>query len=565
MNCSKEGKNGSFQTEIDMHTIEEEMLLLSEEMVELSSIATKSTKEKYSAAECIQKLRENSNLSMCRIPGDLCANYGDESYYEPKFISIGPYHLKNEKLGPSQKLKLQYLSDLLGRSEENNLGTYMEAIREVYLYEKDKYFEFNTSEISDDEFLKMLVLDGCFLVELLLKHNDGWLMFPGIDIHELNHDLMLIENQVPFSVLKLIYENTKWGSQNHKIKLFDLAVRYLHNGMERIGNHKEVESIDHLLHLLYICRSDRLEIFPTLGTQVLSYFQQVLLYLKEFHTLSLLIYCFIVIFLETYYDHSDADWRIFIYIAVTILLVVWLTIYIWGSYVFVGLVYLVIWIVEHMFKFNKKSTAKDVGMISPLVHGLVAIPTITEITHAGIRWSDISYTVPYKMTFKSKIMQAGSMEINDNSFSEFENLLLYEQIYFIPRFQGNETDDQFFYMSSYTLYLRNLVKTNDDVNLLQKHGVLNILPGSIEIDEIRNFFGKKRPWLVLNESHQKKISYRFKSLQKFVRKGHCKRRTKLTKDYFVNPIIIFSFAGFVMITVLTYISTIYTIMSYFKT
>lgn len=553
-----------FHMEIDIPAKEEEMLLSFEEIGELYLLAKKSMKEKYNATECIQNLRPTSDVSMCRIPDALRANNDDESYYKPKFISIGPYHMKKEELGPMQKLKLQYLSDLLARSEENNLQRYMDVIKEAHLHEKDKYCDFDTYGVSDHQFMKMLFLDGCFLVELLLKHNDGCLMFPGIDIHELNHDLMLIENQVPFSILKIIYENTKWGSQDQKISLFDLAVRYLHNGMEKIGAYKEVEKVDHLLHLLYIIRTDRLELLSTLRVEILSYYQTVLVFLKKFHTSSLLMYCFLIIFLETYYEESDADWRIFLYIIVTLLLVVWMTIYIWGSYVFVGLVYLVIWAVEHMFKFSKRSNAKDVGKASPLVHGLAPIPTVQEITYGGIKWFDISYLIPYKMTFKSKMMHAGSIEINENSFSEFENLLLFEQIYFIPRFQGNEADDKFFYMSSYTVYMRNMVETNEDVNLLQKHGILNILSNSITVDEIRDFFCKKRPWLVLTKSHQKKIGSRFKSLQKFIQRGHCKRRTKLIKDYFVSSLVIFSFAGFIFLTALTVLSTIYTVKGYFK-
>lgn len=556
--------NTPFQTQIDMPMEDEEMLLSIEEINELSLIATKPTKEKYFATECIQKLRPTSDVSMCRIPNELQATDGVESYYKPKVISIGPYHLKNAKLCSSQKLKLQYLSDLLARSMENNLNRYMDAIKGVYLYEKDKYCDLDTCGVSKHEFMKMLVLDGCFLVELLLKHNEGWLTFPGIDIHELNHDLMLIENQIPFSVLKIIYENTELGVQHQRFNFFDLVVRYLHNGMEETGAYKEEQKVDHLLHLLYICRSDRLELIPTLRVGILSYFRFFLLFQKKIHTLALLLYCFFMLFLEKIYENHDPYVKIMIIISMTILLVVWMTIYIWGSYVFVGLVYLVIWIVEHIFKFRKRSTAKDIGMTSPLVHGLAPIPTIREITYAGVQWSDISYSVPYKMTFKSKMMHAGSMEINDNSFSEFENLLLYEQIYFIPRYQGDETEDQLFYISSYIMYMRNMVDTDKDVKLLQKHGILNILSSSIKVDEIRDFFGKKRSWLVLNKSHQKKINSRFKSLQKFVHKGHCKRRTKLIKDYFGSSLVIFTFTGFMIVTLLTFLATLYTVKGFYK-
>ncbi|KMZ60947.1 hypothetical protein ZOSMA_563G00090 [Zostera marina] len=208
-------------------------------------------------------LRPNPNVNMCKIPAELVeANDNSDRNYAPKYISIGPYHYGKEVLRSMQKVKLQYLNDLLVRNNNNTIERYMEIIKEVYLSsEKNKYCDFDACGISDDTFLKMLVLDGCFLVEILLKHNDGSLTFPGIDIHKLNHDLMLIENQVPFSILKLIYQNTDLVEQDQRFSLFVLAINYLHNGEKSIdGVYKEVGNVDHLLHLLYMCRLNRVQL-----------------------------------------------------------------------------------------------------------------------------------------------------------------------------------------------------------------------------------------------------------------------------------------------------------------
>ncbi|KMZ59511.1 hypothetical protein ZOSMA_67G00020 [Zostera marina] len=201
---------------------------------------------------------------MCKIPVELVeANDNDDPDYASKYISIGPYHYGEEELHSMQKVKFKYLKDLLARNQSNTLERYKNEVKEAGLSsEKRKYCDFGACGISDDLFLDILVLDGCFLVELLLKHNDGTsLTFPGIDIHKLNHDLMLIENQVPFSILKLIYQNTDWDEQDQRFSLFDLAINYLHNGEKSIDNvYAEVENVDHLLHLLYMCRFNRVQL-----------------------------------------------------------------------------------------------------------------------------------------------------------------------------------------------------------------------------------------------------------------------------------------------------------------
>lgn len=490
----------------------------------------------------VSLLRPNPDVNMCRIPTELVeANDNGDRDYAPKYISIGPYHHGKEELRSMQKVKFQYLKDLLARNESNTIERYMDVVKEVYLSSgKKKYCDFDACGISDDLFLDMLVLDGCFLVELLLKHNDGSLTFPGFDIHKLNHDLMLIENQVPFSVLKLIYQNTDLVEQDQRFSLFDLAINYLHKGEKSIdGVYEEIENVDHLLHLLYMCRLNRVQL-KNAPSRMKPWLYRLLYTLVE--TLLLLI-------LFSYIYHGGNMW---------LLSIPWLIIiitfgesgmmyYLWEgiSFLFVGIFYLVIIWVEA----GTKYTAKSVKTNCPLIHGLTQTPTVTEITYSGINWSDIDNTVTYKVFFKSNKMHAGLMLINDNSFSEFENLLFYEQIYFLPRLSENEENDAL-YISTYVVYMKNMVKTESDVFFLKKHGVLKSTSSFMEDREITSFFCKQRPWLVLTKLNQKNIRSQFRSLEKFCSSGHRKRKAKLRKDYFESPLVIYAFLGFIVVTAL---------------
>ncbi|KMZ63889.1 hypothetical protein ZOSMA_390G00020 [Zostera marina] len=508
---------------------------------------------------------------MREIPKELQDNDDGESYYEPKLISIGPYHLKNEKLDPMQKLKLKYLSDLLARNKKNNVDAYMDAIKNQYDNEKQKYCGFEDLKISKKEFLKMLFLDGCFLVELLLKHNEGLLMFSGIDIDDLNHDLMLIENQVPFSVLNCIYKNTEWELQN-KFSLFDLAVHYIHNEKKKSLVYKEVDNVDHLLHLLYICRST--SELKLINSDIKENINKCWRFFTTHYGFDYVFYCIICAFwISISFDLEDGksemgkEFLIYTISFSTVVFVLWMKIDKWSSFFLVIVVYKIISLFENRLKFNTSWwTAKDLGKTSSLVHGPTSIPSVKEITYAGVRWSGsvTSHSKPYKISFSSNTntMKAGSMQINDNSFSEFENLLIYEQVYFIPRLDRNQIKEEFSYISSYTLYMRSMMEKVEDVKLLEKHGVFNILSSSIEAEKIRNFFHKKRSWLVLTKSQQEKIGVQFEALKKVVHKGHSKRRTRLVKEYFVSLLVVFAFFGFLIVNVFTCVSMIYAIKSY---
>ncbi|KMZ71438.1 hypothetical protein ZOSMA_180G00290 [Zostera marina] len=504
-------------------------------------------------------LRPNPNVNICRIPTELVeANGNVDREYAPKYISIGPYHYGKEELRSMQKVKLQYLNDLLARNKSNTIERYMDVVKNVDLSsEKNKYCDFGVCGISDDIFLGILLLDGCFLVELLLKHNDGSLTFPGIDIHKLNHDLMLIENQIPFPVLKLIYQNTDLVEPDQRFNLFDLAINYLHNGEKSIdGVYEEIENMDHLLHLLYMCRLNRVQL-KNAPSRMKPWLYRLLYILVA--TLLLPIF-----FTYRYHEKVDKDflWKKILLLSTPSLIIIiilkesGILYYLWEgiSFLFVGIFYLVIIWVEAETKY----TAKSVKTNCPLIHGLTQTPTVTEIAYSGINWLGIGPTVTYKMFFKPNKMHAGLMEINDNSFSEFENLLFYEQIYFLPRLPENEENDAL-YISTYAVYMRNMVKTESDVIFLRKHGVLKSTSSLIEDKEITSFFRKQRPWLVLTKLNQKNIGSQFRSLEKFCSSGHRKRKAKLRKEYFVSTVVIFAFLGFVIVTAFTAAQTVYAI------
>ncbi|KAJ6934290.1 hypothetical protein NC651_009356 [Populus alba x Populus x berolinensis] len=115
---------------------------------------------------------------------------------------------------------------------------------------------YDQSEVSlgQDEFVEMLLLDGCFIVELIRKYNKS----PGVNdivfrvawIHSsIETDMLLLENQLPFFVLLELFTMT--SEQNEK-DLFGMALSFCRQIFPGLGNHTIPENeCRHLLDMLY--------------------------------------------------------------------------------------------------------------------------------------------------------------------------------------------------------------------------------------------------------------------------------------------------------------------------
>ena len=73
-----------------------------------------------------------------------------------------------------------------------------------------------------DEFVKVLVLDGCFLVELFrklcdteLRGEDDPIFSVSCRLQFLYHDLILLENQIPWFVLNRLFNMTRRQEERH--------------------------------------------------------------------------------------------------------------------------------------------------------------------------------------------------------------------------------------------------------------------------------------------------------------------------------------------------------------
>ncbi|KAG2274499.1 hypothetical protein Bca52824_057054 [Brassica carinata] len=150
-------------------------------------------------------LRESAGSESCcivRIPHSLARI--NLKAYEPKIVSIGPYHHGKEHLKMAQQhtengTDPQELVNAVSTLEGDIRGSYSEDLG----YESEKLVE-------------MMVLDGCFILTLFLIVS-GKVVYTNLDdpifrmawiLPSIRADLLLLENQVPYVLLQTLFETS---------------------------------------------------------------------------------------------------------------------------------------------------------------------------------------------------------------------------------------------------------------------------------------------------------------------------------------------------------------------
>ncbi|XP_062079348.1 UPF0481 protein At3g47200-like [Humulus lupulus] len=151
---------------------------------------------------------------MFRVPKIL--RQVDEEAYTPRMVSIGPFHYGDPSFKEMQSHKENYyFQKFLARTANDKkrnekLSEYEGAIKGVIL---SKYEGAITSDLNHDKFTEVILIDSCFIIELLAllwenigtRKKDSILKTPLL-FNTIKLDLLMLENQIPFSFLKDLYD-----------------------------------------------------------------------------------------------------------------------------------------------------------------------------------------------------------------------------------------------------------------------------------------------------------------------------------------------------------------------
>lgn len=237
----------------------------------------------------------------------------DRFSYEPFILSIGPYHHGAAKLRNMEKLKWGYLDEVLKLNPTKTLLDYLVVAGEFA--QEARYCYSEDIGMNDEDFLRMLLLDGCFILvalggierivaqkkeveskrsaleEIVVENANGLGIQPSLDTNNdmpstrneascegdqidrkeasedgqndaqfamwfmrfLHHDLFLLENQIPFFVVKKLYELASGNATSSSFvtdalnKVVEEAFSFYPKAI-RAPNRPE-----DFLHLLHLC------------------------------------------------------------------------------------------------------------------------------------------------------------------------------------------------------------------------------------------------------------------------------------------------------------------------
>lgn len=200
----------------------------------------------------IKKTMENIAVPECifRVPN------GKKN--TPDYVAIGPLHHNNvagRKV--SEDDKWRYCYALLNRKPylEPIIDTCVKALKEMEHKARKCYNEEIT--LSSDQFVQLMLIDSCFIIELFLKYayknlrsrRDPIFNRPGMLI-ELRCNMVLLENQIPFFVVQRLFQLVPLPIQCTE-SLSELATRFFKNIIP--GNYHRQQEGHHLLDLIRHC------------------------------------------------------------------------------------------------------------------------------------------------------------------------------------------------------------------------------------------------------------------------------------------------------------------------
>ena len=144
-----------------------------------------------------------------KVPHILRGTQDFKKFYNPRVVSIGPYHHGKPHLHPVEMIKPLCAQNFLADSDRYIEALYkkiesdIEAVRNCY----DKK---PTNRYDNEALAWMMLLDGCFLLRFIRSPANTGKYLRDHQINFVEEDLLLLENQLTFGVLKLIFEGANF-------------------------------------------------------------------------------------------------------------------------------------------------------------------------------------------------------------------------------------------------------------------------------------------------------------------------------------------------------------------
>lgn len=163
------------------------------------------------ALQCLNESAGGSRCSIFRAPEAIGGGIAEAC--RPRIVSIGPYHHGEQQLQMLQKHKWRCLHTVLDQTQPHGVGLedLINTVAPKVAMIRQCYSE-STECFSGPHLVKMMVVDGCFIIQFLRQLADVIQMDPPLNnlyvLGSVARDLLRLENQVPYFVLEDLFETT---------------------------------------------------------------------------------------------------------------------------------------------------------------------------------------------------------------------------------------------------------------------------------------------------------------------------------------------------------------------
>ncbi|RVW92222.1 hypothetical protein CK203_027135 [Vitis vinifera] len=213
--------------------------------------------EVWNGDEASDTVKERTDSGLPRIPKVPATLRNSQNiklpqWIQPSVVSIGPYYYKHMNLWKAQKLKSLQAEKFIKESNQGRNDLY-DKIKTETPQLKKCYDNLEISKYTDNQLATMFLLDGCFLLHFIncSSEEDGFsnLDFTNHEIAYIKQDLFLLENQLPYKVLKLLFKGAKISKPSMEEKIKDFVASHV-PFPRGISVEKENQQPCHLLHYL---------------------------------------------------------------------------------------------------------------------------------------------------------------------------------------------------------------------------------------------------------------------------------------------------------------------------
>ncbi|XP_022717839.1 putative UPF0481 protein At3g02645 [Durio zibethinus] len=179
----------------------------------------------------------------------------NQAAYEPELILIGPNHVGKEHLQDMEMTKRQCLKRIDRRKGHEIMCRCFEEIRNMEATIR-QWYRVPEAFISKDDLAGLMVIDGCFIIELLCREPQDLMSKLQWSRAALFGDLLLLENQLPFFVLVKLYGLIKDSTDGTDFapQALDKLIRMLPGpniATAYLSTIKDTDEIHHLLGLIH--------------------------------------------------------------------------------------------------------------------------------------------------------------------------------------------------------------------------------------------------------------------------------------------------------------------------